>query len=1320
MRIFLFFLSFLLLAPGGFSQNSSEYFKVYSARFEADLPDWAEKMYADDPNFREVQSLYKKHYREIPFVKTVHSQNYKFWKKQIKNHLNSEGLIRPHSAEQREAIDAKFRKQRSAAYKSEDCWTSLGPFETYDAGTLTPISWQVNVYSLDVAENNPNKLIAGTEAGGVFISEDKGLNWNLVTQDEDFCNGITAVKIHPTDENILLVSARNQIYRSVDNGDSWEVELTFSSAFSEFKFDPLNSDRVFAIGVHGLLLSEDSGDNWTNKFPQTCWDLEFHPENPMIAYLLKSGISGSQTEFFRSVDGANTWTQITDGWYDANVGAPGQNQDGAKLAVSPDDPNRVYAALVGGEKEGDNGWIGLYRSDDAGESWYLPAGQVGGPYQEINTMPWNPAAYSDGYHQGYYNFDLEVSAINADRLWLGTVRLTESLDGGFTYQSIGAANSTKHNLVHADIQDIEVRGEDIWIASDGGIDYSDDELDTHDSRKNGIFGSEFWGFGMGWNEDVMVGGKYHNGNSAFYQNYSAGDYHHVGGVEEWTGYVNPLQNRRTYFNRYWTDETVSITIPEFLGGDLIYESSVSLIPNEPGSGLFFDKRYADHVLLGEENRLMKSTDGGSSFDTLYTFDAGDEVLQIERVYGDPDFLYCTVQPGPQWWVDYDIYKSTDGGTSWTKLLPFFASGYRYKIAVNPTNKLEIWAISDGTGNVVFQSIDGGLTWINRSDNMLTDNNLEDIVFQGGSDVVYVAGERGVFYFDKSTESWNDLNIGLPFIANGFKLYPFYKENKLRLATYGRGIWEIDMVKKSEVVAQAMCSTDRILCSRDTVLFDSYSIVEHEGAEWTWGFQPEPAFIDDANKRNPRVLFSEPGTYDVQLVISQDGVPHFNTQEAMVTVESGCEIDTVPGMAMKISEDGDYAQIPNLELTNVSEFTVSAWIKVNGFQNQYSGIVMADGEAVGLNFQSNNQLAYHWPNGEWWWESGLQVPTDVWSYVAMTVSPNQVTLYLNDKKAVTAVSLSPADIGSMKIGSYQGWSGRNGNFEIDEVCIWDRTLSQEEIRLQRHLTKNNLQESDENLVAYYQFNYDDNVALDRIGSKHASLVGNSSKESSVAPVGSGVSELKAVNFASMYQFNNAGMQMDFSSAAVLPQEEVVVTQIYQSPPSAPVDTEGIMSYWIINNYGVATATTAALLSFDSHVSDPSQIAMQQPNILSLKSRPINNYSLSWLNLCQAQTEGPEDFYNFGDCSGSISAQYFIERNDSLIMETGIEELAVDWKISPNPVADFLSLPVSGTKKIYGLKGQLLMESEDERINVSHLAHGTYFLKCGDYSSSFVKE
>ncbi len=126
--------------------------------------------------------------------------------------------------------------------------------------------------------------------------------------------------------------------------------------------------------------------------------------------------------------------------------------------------------------------------------------------------------------------------------------------------------------------------------------------------------------------------------------------------------------------------------------------------------------------------------------------------------------------------------------------------------------------------------------------------------------------------------------------------------------------------------------------------------------------------------------------------------------------------------------------------------MTAWIKPNGIQDEYTGIFFNDDESAGLNFrESNNTLAYHWPGGSWSWDSGLEVPSDVWSHVALVAEPSGVTVYLNGVGVKHNDAINTATFGTGKIGSYKGWDSRNYRGQIDEVCIWNKSLTQEEIR-----------------------------------------------------------------------------------------------------------------------------------------------------------------------------------------------------------------------------------------------------------------------------------
>ena len=88
--------------------------------------------------------------------------------------------------------------------------------------------------------------------------------------------------------------------------------------------------------------------------------------------------AGTNGGIFKSTDGGTTWKPLTNG-------LPVVVQ--ANLAISPANPKRLYAAVAGLDKPGsgsDRGAAGIYRSDDAGETWTRvttdtrPAGRIGG------------------------------------------------------------------------------------------------------------------------------------------------------------------------------------------------------------------------------------------------------------------------------------------------------------------------------------------------------------------------------------------------------------------------------------------------------------------------------------------------------------------------------------------------------------------------------------------------------------------------------------------------------------------------------------------------------------------------------------------------------------------------------------------------------------------------------------------------------------------------------------------------------------------------------------------------------------------------------
>jgi len=891
----------LLTFCQSYAQNRAEFFKAIPV-INSDTPEWARLMYAQNPNVAVVKDAYQRYYKQNEFVKNLHTQNFKFWSRTVEPFLDRDGyILQPSRAQQAEAsILLKNRYlQRQANQRSVMSWEAMGPFETYAADGSQAISWHKNVYAIDQSMSDPDVVLAGTEAGGVYKSTDKGANWALMTTGEVFAGGNSAVKIHPTDPDNFLVASNARIYQSLDGGNSW-VERHFTDGTgNEFQYAPANDNIIFHTSTAGLFRSLNGGVSWTQLFSDTCWDIDFHPTIDSRAYLLKSNPAEKRSELFRSDDTGATWTIKDNGWY-VPTEFPNAVEHGGKIGLTPAAPDQVFVCLIGDSKEGDQGWIGMYKSTNSADTWTNPTGQDGGPYGPINgTDDWNVAAYSGGYHQGFFNFDMEVSPTDPDKFWIATIRLTESSDGGLTYTSIGAANSDRLSYIHADVQDIEVRGNDIWVASDGGINFSEDELTSHVALNKGIQAAHFWGFNTGWNEDSYTGGKYHDGTSGWYESYTDGQAYNIGGVEEASGYVHPIESRKLLFRTHYASSNTSVkVVPEVFADPVATEPSLPIRPNESysvaeRSGVYYDPGYADHIYVGLDNRIHKSTNGGQNFEVIFEFPGVDgRVYEIEISRSNPDVMYCVYNQLGGFWDPCAIWKSEDGGQTWEVTTAPTGNNRRFRISIHPEDENHLWLCTPrgDNGQKVFQSTDGGTSWDNKTTANLDGENLTDILYQGGTnDLVYVTSQYGVLYWDTGSQDWIDYSVDLPLVTKSLQLNPFYRDAALRLGTNGRGVFGAPMLEEEfEPIAQPITYAQLVRCPTDEIQFDCYSILDHDGASWSWSFNPEPSWVSSTSVRNPTVIFGEEGDYDVTLTITDgNGNSDSKTIENMVTVVDDC-------------------------------------------------------------------------------------------------------------------------------------------------------------------------------------------------------------------------------------------------------------------------------------------------------------------------------------------------------------------------------------------------------------------------------------------------
>lgn len=473
-NLVLFSVFFLCLSPIKSQQKPSQ------AEI-ATLPEWAKEMYSASPNAFKVDSLIRTYHSQNPYEKSYHTQYYKRWRRGVSNFINPQGEIEMPSQQQWTALLQQYEAKQSGNRSAT--WSALGPFFVSNPQFLQGKT-QSNVYSLAISPSNPQIMYAGTEPGEIYRSSNAGNTWDCVSLDDFFGYGVTALAVHPTNPSIAYAGGNLGVFKTTDAGTLWTNVLPENQlGVNEIWVEPAQGLVVLAATEKGLYRSTDAGSNWVQLFTEKSYDLAVNPSNPSMVYLLKNDPGQSICSFFRSTDIGATWSMQSNGWYTSTD--PARYDGGARLAVSAADPNRVYAYLIGDSKPNDYGFIGVFKSTDAGQSWTLPNGPAGGPYtaSHPNLAYGNP---NWTYHQGFYNCALMASQTNADHLLIGGLNLWRSEDGGASFSSVAGYVGGALDM-HVDMQDFRVGNGDYWISTDGGIYRSTDFFNSQPDFKMHAF-----------------------------------------------------------------------------------------------------------------------------------------------------------------------------------------------------------------------------------------------------------------------------------------------------------------------------------------------------------------------------------------------------------------------------------------------------------------------------------------------------------------------------------------------------------------------------------------------------------------------------------------------------------------------------------------------------------------------------------------------------------------------------------------------------------------------------------------------------------------
>jgi photosystem II stability/assembly factor-like uncharacterized protein len=1238
------------------AQNKSSYFKTWETP-NASMPEWARLMYSANPHVPTVTTMHDAFYNANPFEKTTHTQNYKYWLRQIGSKLDANGYIKaPISAQQLQQDAQKLMPKNTSNQRiagATSSWKNIGPKRLFRVDENVPSSFNCNVYSIEQSMSNPNLVICGTESGAVHKSTDQGVTWQPITNQLPYAGGNTAVAIHPTNDQQYLIWGGSLLFKTINGGGNWSlITIGTTETANEIKYNPSHPDTVYMTGAGGLWRSINSGDTWSQIFTEDCFDIDFHPTNHNIVFLLKANPVSMRSEVFKSINGGQTWALVDNGYY-TPADPANASIKGGKIAMSAASSNSVYVCLIDQGKATDNGWTGVYQSHDLGSSWVRSGIQDGAPYGAVNgSAPWNVAAYSTGTQQGFYNFDFEASNNTPGLLWAGTIRLSETADSGRTFTSIGSAESMRLPRIHPDVQSISVNGNNIFVATDGGVDFSNDNLQTQQYRSFNLTDVNFWQFNAGWNEMTFTGGTYHNSTMGWIENYGT-DAYEVGGVEEPSGYVHPINDRQLVFRKHYSSADSKVAIlPDAIGQPIQFKPNLPIYPNESydenrTSGFYWHPLYANIMFVGFENKIYKSTNAGLTWAPIYTMpNAAGKIFEIEISMHNPQVMYCTFNPDGSYWTGAGMMKSVDGGNTWTTidLGPSTGNAWTWKIAMalNQQDENDIWiAIGNqtGTNNKIYQSTNGGASFSNRTTSTLNNNNIYDITYVGAQNaLVYAFGSLGIYYYNATTSSWVSYSTGLPTNTSALRIHANFSHNQLLAGSGGRGAWVRDFADTLYTpIANFAIDKDTVACTRDTVTIASKSRINNQGASFNWTITPTPAYISSTNSKIIKVVFGAQGNYNISLNIQDaTGATSSKSIPNVVNVGNACSPDTLATNSLALTgATTSYALGAPLNVTT-NNLTISAWIKRNGTQpGSTTGIIsMRDAYGNGINLSSSSALRYVWDGYFTGWNSGHVVPDNKWVHVALVITPTRGILYMDGVPKINNVTHGAITLsGALNIGRDITSTARMYKGEIDEVCIWNRALDSNEIRALRHLTKEDTI-NDPSFIAYYQFNEGNVRAYDKKGFNHLDIAAAGTATLSTAPVGAGSSHRLVVNAPGVYNFSNAGAELTFAAGTV-PNGNVVVTRLNVAPDSNTIHANLHNQYWVINNYGT-NSTFSALSNLKFYPTS----GVTEPKVW-MEKRSSNEHLSNWVDVCNSASTsmGANGFYQFDNTCNQNSFSQF---------------------------------------------------------------------------------
>jgi photosystem II stability/assembly factor-like uncharacterized protein len=695
--------------------------------------------------------------------------------------------------------------------------------------SIGPSLMSGRIADIVIHPNNENIWYVAVGSGGVWKTENAGTTWNSLL-DNQVSYSIGCIALDPQNPEIVWVGTGENVggrhvgygdgvYKSEDGGDSWEnMGLKKSEHLSKIIIHPTNSKIMWVAsqgplwssgGERGVYKSINGGKTWKRTLGDDEWvgatDLLIDPRNPDVLYAATwqrhrtvAGYMGGGpgTAIYKSTDGGEIWGKLSKGLPTSNMGKIG-------LAISPQKPDVIYAAIELDRRKG-----GVFKSEDQGESWTKMSDAISG-----GTGP-------------HYYQELYVSPHNFDELYLANNYMLVSFDGGKTF------NQMNEQEKHVDNHAVAFKKDDpnyMLVGCDGGL------YESFDRTKNWKFIdnlpiTQFYKIAVddakpyyhvyGGTQDnntqgapsrtdnvhgirnsdwfVVLGGDGHQpatepGNSNIvYAQSQQGNLNRHDRISGENISIKPQPELGEKFERYNWDAPILVS-PH--NPERIYHASQRVWKSENrgdswqviSDDLTHNKERIQTPFYGKKQKWDNAWD-------IYAMSNYSTITSLSESPKKEGLIYAGTDDGI-------IQVTQDGGANWRKVnfskikgLPKTAFVNDIKADLHDENI--VYAVFDnhkyGDYNpYLYKSYNKGRTWVDISNNLPSRTLLWRIVQDHEkSDLMFLGTEFGVYFTLDGAKTWTKLQGGFPNISVR-DIAIQQRENDLVVGTFGRGIYILD-------------------------------------------------------------------------------------------------------------------------------------------------------------------------------------------------------------------------------------------------------------------------------------------------------------------------------------------------------------------------------------------------------------------------------------------------------------------------------------------------------------------------------------------------